>query len=131
MVQQRESHIIVVRKNITITAGILGQASMAIKLITKDRDGWNKGAPRLSMEVRRITSLEKEKRWREMMDSRKERCAGEEDNETNLGVKAEFAGDEKRGRKSSPNFRQKFAGTQAVDEKLRRDVERATSGTSR
>jgi len=32
-VQQRESHMIVVRKNITITTGILGQASMARKLI--------------------------------------------------------------------------------------------------
>jgi hypothetical protein len=49
----------------------------------------------------------------------------------NLGMKAEFAGDEKRGRKSSPNLRQKFAGTQAVDAKLRQEVEGATSGGSR
>jgi hypothetical protein len=66
-----------------------------------------------------------------VMDSRKERCAGEEDNETNLGVEAEFAGDEKCGRKSSSNLCRKFAGTQDVDEKLRRGVEGATSGGSR
>jgi hypothetical protein len=39
------------------------------------------------------------------MDSRKERYAGDEDDETNLRVEEEFAGDEKRGRKSSPNLR--------------------------
>jgi hypothetical protein len=65
------------------------------------------------------------------MDSQKERCAGEENDERNLGVEAEFAGDEKRDRKSLPNLRQKFAGTQAVDAKLRREVEGATSGGSR
>jgi hypothetical protein len=65
------------------------------------------------------------------MDSRKERCAGEEDDETNLGVEAEFAGDVRGGWKSSPNLRRKFAGTQAVDEELRRGVEGATSGGSR
>jgi hypothetical protein len=46
-------------------------------------------------------------------------------------VEAEFAGDVRGGRKSSPNYRRKFAGTQAVDEKLRRGVEGATSGGSR
>jgi hypothetical protein len=66
-----------------------------------------------------------------VIDSRKERCAGEEDNETNLGVEAEFAGDVRGGRKSSPNHRRKFVGTQAADEKLRRGVEGATSGGSR
>jgi hypothetical protein len=65
-----------------------------------------------------------------MMDSRKERCAGEEDDETNLGVEAEFAGDEKRGRISSPNLRQKFTEMQAVYNELRRGMEGATSGGS-
>jgi hypothetical protein len=65
-----------------------------------------------------------------LMDSRKERCAGEEDNGTNLGVEAEFAGDVRGGRKSSPNHRRKFDETRAVDEKLRRGVEGATSGGS-
>jgi hypothetical protein len=66
-----------------------------------------------------------------MIDSRKERCAGEEDDETNLRVEAEFAGDVRDGRKSSPNLHQKFTGTQAVDKELRRGVEGATSGGSR
>jgi hypothetical protein len=66
-----------------------------------------------------------------MTDSRKEKCAGEENDETNLGVETKFAGDEKRGRKSLPNLRRKFAGTQAVDAKLRREVEGATSDGSR
>jgi Mrp family chromosome partitioning ATPase len=66
----------------------------------------------------------------QMTDSRNERCAGEENDETNLGVEAEFAGDVRGGRKSSPNLRRKFAGTQAVDKKLRRGVEGATSGGS-
>jgi hypothetical protein len=66
-----------------------------------------------------------------MMNSRKERCAGEEDDETNLRAEAEFAGDEKHGRKSSLNLRRKFAGTQVVDAELRRGVEGATSGGSR
>jgi hypothetical protein len=56
-----------------------------------------------------------------MTDSRKERCAGEEDDETNLGVEAEFAGDEKHGRKSSPNLRRKFVGTQDVYDTSARD----------
>jgi hypothetical protein len=46
-------------------------------------------------------------------------------------VEAEFAGDVRGGRKSSPNLRRKFAGTQAVDAELRRGVEGATSGGSR
>jgi hypothetical protein len=66
-----------------------------------------------------------------MMDSRKERCAGEEDNKTNLRVEAEFTGDEKRGQKSSQNVRRKFTGTQAVYDELRRGMEGATSGGSR
>jgi hypothetical protein len=41
----------------------------------------------------------------------------------NLGVKAEFAGNDKRGRKSSLNLCRKFAGTQAVDAELRREAE--------
>jgi hypothetical protein len=45
-------------------------------------------------------------------------------------VEAELARDVRGGRKSSPNHRQKFAGTQAVDEELRRGVEGATSGGS-
>jgi hypothetical protein len=49
----------------------------------------------------------------------------------NIGVEAEFAEDEKHGRKSSPNHRRNFAGTQAVHDKLRREVEGATSGGSR
>jgi hypothetical protein len=49
----------------------------------------------------------------------------------NIGVEAEFAGDEKHGRKSSPNLRRRFAGTQAVDAELRRGVEGVTSGGSR
>jgi hypothetical protein len=49
----------------------------------------------------------------------------------NLKVEAEFDGDGKRDRKSSPNLRRKFAGTQAVDAELRREVEGATSGGSR
>jgi hypothetical protein len=57
-----------------------------------------------------------------MMDSRKERYAGEEDDETNLGVEAEFTGDIRGDRKSSPNLRRKFAGTQAVDAELWRDL---------
>jgi hypothetical protein len=74
------------------------------------------------MEVCRITSLEK---------NDGERSNGEEDNETNLGVEAEFTGDIRGGGKSSPNHRRKFVGTQAVDEKLRRGVEGATSSGSR
>jgi hypothetical protein len=35
---------------------------------------------------------------------------GVENDETNLGVETKFAGDEKRGQKSSPNLRWKFAG---------------------
>jgi hypothetical protein len=66
-----------------------------------------------------------------VMDSRNEKCAGEEDDETNLGVKAEFARDVRGGRKSSSNHRRKFVGTQAIDEELRRGVEGATSGGSR
>jgi hypothetical protein len=46
-----------------------------------------------------------------MMDSQKERCASEEDDEMNLGVEAEFAADVQGGRKSSPNLHRKFAGT--------------------
>jgi hypothetical protein len=65
------------------------------------------------------------------MDLQNEWRAGAEDDERNLVVEAEFTGDEKRGRKSSPNLRRKFAGTQAVDAKLRRGVEGATSGGSR
>jgi hypothetical protein len=65
------------------------------------------------------------------MDSRKERCAGKENDETNLGVETEFAGDVRDSRKSSPNLRRKFAGTQAVDAELRRGVEGATSGGTR
>jgi hypothetical protein len=49
----------------------------------------------------------------------------------NLKVEAEFDGDGKRDRKSSPNLRRKFAGTQDVDAELRREVEGATSGGSR
>jgi hypothetical protein len=33
-------------------------------------------------------------------------------------VEAEFAGDVRGGRKSSPNPRRKFAGTQSVNEEL-------------
>jgi hypothetical protein len=65
------------------------------------------------------------------MDSRNKKRAGVENDETNLGVEAEFAGDVRGGRKSSPNIRQKFAGTQAVDAELRRGVEGATSDGSR
>jgi hypothetical protein len=65
------------------------------------------------------------------MDSQNKKCAGVENDKRNLGVEVEFAGDEKRGRKSSPNPRRKFAGTQGVDAKLRREVEEATSGGSR
>jgi hypothetical protein len=65
------------------------------------------------------------------MDSWKGIHDGVEKIEMNLGVKAEFARDEKRGRKSSPNLRRKFAGTPAVDAELRREVEGATSGGSR
>jgi hypothetical protein len=65
------------------------------------------------------------------MDSRNKKCAGVENDKRNLGVEAEFAGDEKRGRKSSPNPRQKFTGTRAVDAKLWREVEEVTSGGSR
>jgi hypothetical protein len=65
------------------------------------------------------------------MDSWKEIHDGVEKIEMNLGVKAEFAGDVRGGWKSSPNLRRKFTGTQAVDEKLRRGVEGATSGGSR
>jgi hypothetical protein len=64
------------------------------------------------------------------MDLQKGRRAGVEKIETNLRVVAEFAGDEKYGRKSSPNLGWKFTGTQAVDEELRREVEGATSGVS-
>jgi hypothetical protein len=64
------------------------------------------------------------------MDSRKRRRVGIQNDETNLGVEAGSAGDEKHGRKSSPNLNRKFAGTQAVDEKLRRGVKGATSGGS-
>jgi hypothetical protein len=64
-------------------------------------------------------------------DSRNERRAGEEDDETNHKVEAEFARDVRGGRKSSPNHRRKFARTQAVDEELRREMEGATSGDSR
>jgi hypothetical protein len=46
-------------------------------------------------------------------------------------VEAEFAGDVRGGRKSSPNIHRKFAGTQAVDAELRRGVEEVTSGGSR
>jgi hypothetical protein len=46
-------------------------------------------------------------------------------------VEAEFAGDEKRGRKSLSNLRRKFAGTQAVHDELRREMEEAMSGGSR
>jgi hypothetical protein len=53
------------------------------------------------------------------------------DSTKNLGVEAEFAGDKKRGRKSSPNLRRRFAGMQAVEAELRRGVEGATSGGSR
>jgi hypothetical protein len=63
-------------------------------------------------------------------DSCKRVYHGEENDETNLGVEAKFAGDEKHGRKSSPNLRRKFARTQALDEELRRGVEGATSGGS-
>jgi hypothetical protein len=50
------------------------------------------------------------------------RSAIEEDDETNLGVEAEFAGDVRGGLKISPNLRRKFAGTQAVDAELRRNL---------
>jgi hypothetical protein len=63
-------------------------------------------------------------------DSQKERCASEEDDETNLRVEAEFAEDVRGGRKSSPNLRRKFVGTQAVYDELRRGMEGATSGGS-
>jgi hypothetical protein len=66
-----------------------------------------------------------------VMDSRKEIHNGIEKIEMNLGVEAEFAGDVRSGRKSSPNHRRKFAGTQVVDEELRLGVEGATSGGSR
>jgi hypothetical protein len=49
----------------------------------------------------------------------------------NLLVVAEFAWDKKRGWKSSSNLRPKFAGTQAVYDKLWRRMEGATSGGSR
>jgi hypothetical protein len=65
-----------------------------------------------------------------MTDSRNERRDGVEDDETNLGVEAEFARDVRGGRKSSPNLRRKFVGTQAVDKELRRGVEGATSDGS-
>jgi hypothetical protein len=66
-----------------------------------------------------------------MTDSRNEKCSGEEDDETKLGVETEFTGDVRGGRKSSPNLRRKFVGTQAVDVELRRGVEEATNGGSR
>jgi hypothetical protein len=44
------------------------------------------------------------------MGSQNKWRAGVEGNETNLMVEAEFTGDEKRDRKSSPNLRRKFAG---------------------
>jgi hypothetical protein len=65
------------------------------------------------------------------MDSQNERSAVKEDDETNLVVEAEFAGDVRGGRKSSPNYRREFAGTQAVDEELQRGMKGATSGGSR
>jgi hypothetical protein len=46
-------------------------------------------------------------------------------------VEAEFVGDVQGCRKISSNHRRKFAGTQAVHEELRREVEGATSGGSR
>jgi hypothetical protein len=66
-----------------------------------------------------------------VMDSRKGIHDDVDKIEMNLGVKAEFTGDVQGSRKSSPNHRWKFAGTQAVDEKLQREVEEATSGGSR
>jgi hypothetical protein len=66
-----------------------------------------------------------------MIDSRKERHDGVEETETNLLVVTEFARTRRTKQKSSPNLRRKFAGTHAVHDKLRREVEAATSGGSR
>jgi hypothetical protein len=66
-----------------------------------------------------------------VMDSRKEWQDGVENDEIYLLVVTVFAGDVRGGRKSSPNLRRKFAGTQAVDAELRRGVEGAMSGGSR
>jgi hypothetical protein len=46
---------------------------------------------------------------------RNKKRAGVENDERNLGVEAEFARDEKRGRKNSPNLRWKFTGTQVTN----------------
>jgi hypothetical protein len=51
--------------------------------------------------------------------------------ETNLAVEAKFIGDVRGGRKSSPNHRRKFAGTQAIHDELRWEMEGATSDGSR
>jgi hypothetical protein len=48
----------------------------------------------------------------------------------NIRVEAEFAGDEKRARKSSPNLCRKFVGSHAVHNELRREMEGAMSGGS-
>jgi hypothetical protein len=56
---------------------------------------------------------------------------GIENDEGYLAAVMVFAGDEKRVWKSSPNHCRKFAGTQAIDEELRRGVKEATSGGSR
>jgi hypothetical protein len=64
----------------------------------------NRGHPWKLLARKEEEDLENDER---MMDSRKETCAGEEDDETNLRVEAEFTEDEKRGRKSSPNIHRK------------------------
>jgi hypothetical protein len=77
-----------------------------------------------------LIGREKEERERgqTVMDSRRGKHDVVEEIDTN---EAEFEKDEKRDRESSPNLRRKFAGTQAVDAELRREVEGATSGGSR
>jgi hypothetical protein len=65
------------------------------------------------------------------MDSRKGWYDGVEEIKTNLLVVTEFVGTRRTGRKSSPNLCRKFAGTQAVHDELRREMEGATSGGSR
>jgi hypothetical protein len=81
-----------------------------------------------------VISPEKKKKGRGIdetsMDLRKQVYHSVENDERNLRVEAEFAGDVRGGRKSSPNDRRKFTGTQAVDTELRREVGGATSGGS-
>jgi hypothetical protein len=62
---------------------------------------------------------------------RKGRHDDVEEIERNLLVVTEFAGTRRTDRKSSPNLRRKFAGTQAVHDELRREMAGATSGGSR